>query len=88
MNIAVLGVELESRILKGENRGRLLNHNFVALAHREVPLAKGKAEFVLPPIDKAIASRLGIAAWIVAPDNSRPQVVVGNWLPSRFLVSK
>ncbi len=81
LNIAILGVELESKISRGENRGRLLNHNFVALTHREVPFSDGAVAFVLPPMEKAVGSKLGIAAWIVKPGETRPEVVVGDWLP-------
>ncbi len=81
LNVAILGVEVESAIARGENRGRLLKHNFVALAHREIPFSNGKVAFALPPFEKAVGSRLGIAAWIVAPGNTQPEVVVGDWLP-------
>ena len=88
LNVAILGLEMRSKVLKGENRGRLLNHNFVALEHRELPFLEGRAELVIPPVDTEIASRFGLAAWVVSQGQPRPKVVVGNWLPIEALARK
>jgi hypothetical protein len=85
LNVAILGLEMNSKVLKGENRGRLLNHNFVALEYRELPILDGRAELVLPQIDSDVASRFGLAAWVVSPGGAKPKVVVGNWLPRESL---
>lgn len=88
LNIAILGIEMNSMVSRGENRGRLLKHDFVALEHQELPFTNGKVEFVLPAIAEGVASRFGIAAWVVSPDETTPNVVVGNWMPKKVLLLK
>ena len=36
LNLAVLGFDLQTSILRGENGGRTINHDFVVLHHQQV----------------------------------------------------
>lgn len=85
VNVAILGIGLDSKVTRGENRGRLLEHNFVALQHQEHPLREGKAEFALQPIGGGVPLKYGIAVWIVSAGEAKPNAVVGNWLPREAL---
>lgn len=80
--VVLLGVGIETGIRRGENAGRTLKHDFVALAIREVDLtrdASGKwiADADLP---KSGEGRCAIAAWISTIGTLRPLQAVGGWL--------
>jgi len=88
LNVALLGIGLESKVTRGENRGRQLAHNFVALVHQEHPLIKGKASFALDRIRVDAATRWGIALWVVSPGATEPEIVLGNWVPKEAVMLK
>jgi hypothetical protein len=54
---------LESRVSAGENRGRLLPHDYVALEWKG-PLALGRHEIELPLLPKARPADSGVAAFV------------------------
>jgi hypothetical protein len=65
---ARLGAALESKVTRGENAGKTLRHDFVALALARAPLKKGKAGWrgaVVLPAAKVRAPREGLAVWVV-----------------------
>ncbi len=84
--VAILGIGLKTDVLRGENRGRLLEHNFVALEWVEKPFDHGTAEFALQKTTKGSATRYGIAVWVVKRGSSIPVAVVGGWLPEEELL--
>lgn len=83
LHVAVLGFGLSTEVRAGENRGRRLEHDFVVLGHRRLPLAAARGRFTakgaLPP-RRIEAPRLGLAAWVSAADDPRPLQAVGGWL--------
>ncbi len=83
LNVAILGVGLDTKVSRGENKGRRLNHDFVALSHLEEPL-KGKSMLMdIPKVDTVGAERLALAVWVVEPGENKPAVAMGGWLPSQ-----
>jgi hypothetical protein len=83
LNIAVLGFDLESEVNAGENRGRQLQHDFVVLGHKRIALQASATGFTAQtelPILSADAPRRAVAAWVSAPQSSRPLQAVGGWL--------
>ena len=86
--LAILGMGIETNVSRGENRGRVLQHNFVSLEHVERPLENGGVEFDLPAINKGTAKRFALAAWVVEKGDSKPSIVLGGWLPEEHLAFK
>ncbi len=67
VHAARLGFGIESKVPRGENAGRTLRHDFVALATAQAALHDGKAAFVLPAA-KTRAPREGFAVWVTGRD--------------------
>ena len=82
--VALLGFRLESQVGAGENRGRSLRHDFVALACQTKPLAatdgpERTATFELPAASPE-AKRLALAVWVQAAASGPVQQATGGWL--------
>lgn len=83
LNIVQLGFGIFDRIKRGENAGKLLRHDFVALSFQQVRLVNinnsfqytGKLENSL-----TISSRKGVAAWITDDTDPTPIQSVGGFL--------
>jgi len=85
IQMAVLGGDIASQVRRGENAGRILRHEFVALGLKRsdlAPAASGRfateIELEIPLIEGV--SRLAIAAWVTARGESEPLQAVGGWL--------
>ena len=83
---ALLGFELGSKVKAGENRGRELQHDFVALSFVKVAATKdGKAFQTVVSLNSKPATstaRLGLAAWVTPSRSWQPVQAVGGWLTS------
>jgi len=85
-SLAILGFDQKSAVRSGENAGRQLTHQFVAMQLNHSELSKdGKtnqwsASFTLPalPADR----RLAIGAWISKTNSPVPIQAAGGWLSS------
>ena len=81
---ALLASGLSSDVKAGENSGRRLNHDFVAVSLVKVPLKKQGAAFegecVLTP-DWKTGGRLALAVWVVKAGQPESVQAVGGWLP-------
>jgi len=83
-HVAVLGFGLETVVGKGENRGRTLKGDFVALSHQAAPLAgtNGTLTASLPleaPKDVR-AARYAIAVWVTQGESPVAVQATGAWL--------
>ncbi len=80
VHAALLGGGITSVVKAGENRGRTLRHEFVALALGRAPLENGRAQLSLPvPLDKAF-SRRALAVWVTRRGELTPLQAAGGWL--------
>ncbi|NOX44065.1 MAG: DUF1223 domain-containing protein [Gammaproteobacteria bacterium] len=84
INIAILGFDLTNNIVAGENAGKTLQHDFVALGHKtEFLLKKIKQTYQittnLPKFNNP-GNRLALAAWVTRRNNPIPIQTVGGWL--------
>jgi len=83
VHLAVLGMNLETSVRAGENKGRTLRHDFVALEVVSVPLEKRASGYAanatLPGAD-AQARDLALIAWISAAGTQTPVQSVGGYL--------
>ncbi|HVS51737.1 MAG TPA: DUF1223 domain-containing protein [Opitutaceae bacterium] len=86
--VALLGGGIVSSIHAGENSGRELHHEFVALdlaSSALTPSADGHLGAILPSLNshaagQPAASRHAIAAWIVRHGELAPLQATGGWL--------
>lgn len=81
LHVAILGFGIESAIGAGENRGRTLHQDFVALARTVHPAHNGHWDVPLPAVDRTGTTRLGIALWVSPLGETRPLQATGGWLP-------
>jgi hypothetical protein len=90
-SVALLGCDLNSDVRAGENRGRSLRHDFVALACETKKLSAGKAgetavfDLPAPPGD---ARRLALAVWVEEPERAGIEQAVGGWLSGGFAATR
>lgn len=84
LNITLLGFDLETRIQAGENRGKILKHDFVVLGHQQNLSQTNQWQVSLPsPI--VSSKKTALAAWISTPNNPTPIQATGGWLPSKLI---
>ena len=85
-HVALLGFDLAVQVKAGENRGRELKHDFVALALAETRLTQDggvwRGESKLNPKPGLIPKRTALAAWVTAEALMQPVQSVGGWLPT------
>lgn len=77
-NIVLLGTGIQSSIARGENAGRILNHDFVVLHHESQAANDGLWIFEINPTEEATA----VAAWVSKAQKLPPIQAVGGWLPN------
>jgi hypothetical protein len=80
VHAALLGAGIVSAVRAGENSGRTLRHDFVALLLKTAPLSGGAAELTLPKTAGAGMARLGLAVWITRRGELAPVQAAGSWL--------
>jgi len=85
-HLAVLGMNLETRVRAGENNGRTLRHDFVALGIVSVPFGRAgtgyQAIAQLPEISLIPGDR-AMVAWVSGDKKQAPIQSVGGFLPNR-----
>lgn len=83
LHIAVLGMNLETKVSAGENSGKTLQHDFVALSVVSVQLDKKGSSYSvitrLPAISPAPLEQ-AIVAWVSEGDRQAPIQSVGGFL--------
>ena len=83
VSAALLGFGLSSQVRSGENAGRELNHDFVALevAQTEMHIENGLYQATLQRPQSAVESeRYGLAVWVSKNDEQKPLQAAGGWL--------
>ncbi len=85
VNIAILGMQLESDVRAGENNGRKLRHDFVVLNLQSVEMLESagvhKAAATIDHVQSE-ANQLALVAWISAKGDQTPLQSVGGYLPN------
>lgn len=88
-SVALLGGGIVSDVRKGENAGRKLQHEFVALQLATVPLERDPATgtwtgiVALPSRSDVKAERVALAGWIHARGEQTPQQAAGGWVEEK-----
>ena len=80
VHVALLGGGITSSVRAGENEGRTLRHEFVALALKSARLEDGAAELSLPKSAQAGVTRHALAVWITPRGEPTPLQATGGWL--------
>ena len=84
IHVAVLGMNLETRVSAGENAGRTLRHDFVALGVVSTPLEEDGRSYRAVTSWPAQSERhndLAIVAWVSDSQSQAPLQAVGGSLP-------
>lgn len=82
LNIAVLGMNLTSKIERGENEGRTANHEFVVVGFNASVSDNLKWDMKLPELHYSKAKKYALAVWVSELNNPGPLQVVGGLLPN------
>ncbi len=84
VHAALLAGNLSSNVKAGENRGRLLRHDFAVLALAKASLVRSgdvaQDEFILNKQRNAAESYLALAVWITPTGRLEPLQATGGWL--------
>lgn len=84
VHIAVLGMGVKTSVRAGENKGRILKHDFVALDVVSTPLKQSGGSFravaELPLSDKHDGDK-ALVAWVSSSNAQAPLQAVGGLLP-------
>ncbi|MGD8978049.1 MAG: DUF1223 domain-containing protein [Gammaproteobacteria bacterium] len=83
VQIAILGMGLETEVRAGENRGRTLRHDFVLLELISRPLDKGDGGFLASAALPGLAedpTRRALVAWVSRRGDQAPIQSVGGFL--------
>ena len=81
VHVALLGGGIVSAVRAGENSGRTLRHEFVALALKTARLEAGAADLNLPKPAVAGVTRHALSVWVTRRGELTPQQATGGWLP-------
>lgn len=86
LNVAVLGMGIQSNIEAGENSGKHAQHDFVVLAHKQSNVTGRGWQLTMPRPTPADATKnYALAAWVSKTDDPTPLQSVGGWLPERYM---
>ncbi len=85
VSIALLGGGIVTDVRRGENSGRTLRHEFVALRLETAALTAGEAgartaTLTLPPRSDLNAPRRALAAWVTRRGSLVPVQAAGGWI--------
>jgi hypothetical protein len=80
VHVALLGAGITSGVRAGENSGRTLHHDFVALALQDVRLKDGTAAVILPSPAREGVKRCALAVWVTLHGELPPLQATGGWL--------
>jgi hypothetical protein len=81
LHVALLGFDIDTKIVRGENRNSTLREEFVVLDHESYPSADGRWHVPLPRAEST-TDHYGIALWVSIRDNPAPLQATGGWLPA------
>jgi len=85
VSVVLLGSGIVNQVRKGENAGRELRHEFVALRLEKAALERDadgvwSAKLSLPPRPDLSAPQQAVAAWVTRQHQLAPIQAVGGWI--------
>jgi hypothetical protein len=86
-SMVLLVSNVKSKVTAGENEGRTLQHDFVALTFAKAPMPAqneaGECRLRLPIPAKFTSGRLAVAVWVTEQGQLTPLQATGGWLTRR-----
>lgn len=82
VHASILGGGVVSKVRAGENGGRTLRHEFIALSLVSARLSDGKARLSLPVPAVEGVTRHALAVWVTRCGRLEPVQATGGWLPT------
>lgn len=83
-NIVVLGFDQQTKVKKGENKGVLLEHDFVAIAYDKKRLKNKNNTYTntmeIPKAKNIYSKQQAIVVWVSEVGDPSPIQVVADWL--------
>lgn len=84
-SVVLLGGGIEHPVRRGENAGKTLRHDFVALRWEKAAMTRGEdgewtATLVLEPRRDVAASRWALAVWVTQAGELTPLQATGGWI--------
>jgi len=84
LHVAILGFDESSRVQRGENHGKTLQHQFVVLAHESHPMTRGglsnQFEATAPlPTPSEKSDRQALVIWVDDGRSQIPLQAAGDW---------
>lgn len=76
-NFALLAMDIETSVKRGENRGRVLEHDFVVV---DFASQLGRNSWTFPLKDKTEAPASAVAVWLTPIDGGDPIQTVAGWI--------
>ena len=83
LNIAILGFDLITHVQAGENNGQALEHDFVVIGYKRLPLEQVNNHYAISsalPNSNIQVTRKGLAVWIDSGTDLMPIQATGGWL--------
>ena len=81
LTVAIVAFSLKTPVPAGENKGELLNHDFVVVGMEHYQSDDHQWQGSLPQISEEISSaELGVVAWLSGPGSLKPIQAVGGLL--------
>ena len=82
LNIALLGMDLATKIERGENAGRNAKHEFVVIGFNKKQSHNNQWQMTLPKEHYQGAKHYALAAWVSVDNNPTPIQALGTYLPA------
>ncbi len=81
LNIALLGMNITTKVRAGENKGKILKHDFVLLKHEMYPAKKPDWDFLLPKdFLQSKHEKTVFVVWVEGETNPAPLQAVATYL--------
>ena len=80
LNIAILGMDLSTKIKAGENRGNRAEHEFVVVGFKSISSSTSQWQTRLPKLHYDNVKEYSIAVWVNQQDDLTPLQAVGGSL--------
>ena len=78
LNIAILGMNLNTEITAGENEGEHANHEFVVIGFKSISSKNAQWDVALPKLHYSNAQEYALAVWVNRQGKLTPLQVVGG----------
>lgn len=82
VNVAILGMGLNSQVTGGENQGNQLSHDFVVLSHKKQKVSANPSQWKIPTpkVPDAGQTQSAVAVWLSEPGSQRIIQATGGYL--------